>query len=119
MPHGPRRRPPVRPPRPETGATRQVAAAFAAGEISLRHVQAITDAYTAERADAFTAAEGLLVDVARDHTPKELAAVVRCMTDAIDGDGGAGPDQDDYAARRPPPPKLPAGKATCGAAATR
>ena len=78
----------------------EVAAAFGAGEISLRHVQAIGDAYTKDRAEAMRAAEPTLVDVARNHTPKALGAVVRRLTDAIDGDDGAGSDEDEFEARR-------------------
>lgn len=74
----------------------EVAAAYAAGDISRRHVQAVADAHTKERAEAITACESTLVDVAREHTPKELAAVVQHLTDAIDGDDGAASDEDEF-----------------------
>jgi hypothetical protein len=77
----------------------EVAEAYAAGDISLRHVQAITDAYTARRADALAAAQSALIDFALEHTPKEVAALVRYLTDAIDGDDGSAADEDDYNAR--------------------
>jgi hypothetical protein len=77
-----------------------VAAAYLAGDLSLRHVQAITDAYTSKRADGLAAAASSLVDVAGAHTPKEVGAVVRCLTDAIDGDDGATTDEDEFDARR-------------------
>lgn len=78
----------------------EVAEAYAAGDISLRHAQAIADAYTANRADALAAAQPQLVDFALEHTPKEVAALVRYLTDAIDGDDGSTADEDDYNVRR-------------------
>lgn len=74
----------------------EVAAAYAAGDISLRHVQVVADAYTNPRAEAIAACESTLVDVAREHTPKALAAVVKHLADAIDGDDGAGNDEDEF-----------------------
>ncbi|MDP9335116.1 MAG: HNH endonuclease [Actinomycetota bacterium] len=67
----------------------QVAAAFARGEISQRHAAVVANACTPERAGAIADVEAELVDVARQHTPKQLGGVVRYLVDAIDGDGGA------------------------------
>ena len=41
--------------------------------------------------------EGALVEAAREFTPYELGGLVRHVTDAIDGDGGAGKDKDQLA----------------------
>jgi hypothetical protein len=75
-----------------------VAAAFAEGDISPRHAQVIANATTARRAETIAWVEDTLVEVAREHTPKELSDVVRALTDEIDGDGGAAADQEAYAA---------------------
>src|SRR5436190_20980902 len=63
--------------------------AFAAGDISRQHVVVIADACTAERAPAIVELEPQLVDAARAATPKQLHAIVRRVTDALDGDEGA------------------------------
>jgi hypothetical protein len=78
----------------------QVAAAFGCGEISSRHALVIATAHTPERAGAISEVEAELVDVARQHTPKELGGVVRYLIDAIDGDGGAVSDEALYERRR-------------------
>ncbi len=76
-----------------------VCAAYLDGDISQRHVQVLANAYTDKRAAALADVETQLVDVAREYTPKELAAVVRALTDAIDGDDGATTDENDFDAR--------------------
>jgi hypothetical protein len=73
-----------------------VAAAFAAGDISLRHAQVIAKATTAQRAGTMSQVEDKLVDIAREHTPKDLSGVVQSLTDAIHGDGGAQADAEAY-----------------------
>jgi hypothetical protein len=73
-----------------------VADAFAAGDISLRHAQVIAKATTAKRAGTMSQVEDKLVDIAREHTPKDLSGVVQSLTDAIDGDGGAEADAEAY-----------------------
>jgi 5-methylcytosine-specific restriction endonuclease McrA len=78
----------------------EVAAAYGRGEISRRHTDVVANAYTPERAEAISEVEAELVDVARQHTPKELGGVVRYLTDAIDGDGGAASDEALYERRR-------------------
>jgi hypothetical protein len=78
----------------------EVAAAYAAGDLSLRHVRVFADAYSKKRAEALAAAEPPLVDAALEQTPKQLAATVRYATDAIDGDGGAESDADEFDDRR-------------------
>jgi hypothetical protein len=75
-----------------------VAAAFAEGDISLRHAQVIANAATAERVGTISEVEDKLLDIAREHTPKDLSGVVRSLTDAIDGDGGAEADAEAYEA---------------------
>ncbi len=74
--------------------------AFARGDISRHHASVIANAYTPERAAAVEECEAVLVDAARRVTPKELAAVVQRMSDAIDGDGGAGRELAVHARRR-------------------
>jgi hypothetical protein len=77
-----------------------VADAFATGAISERHASVIADAATAERMAEFSNLEAEFVDVARKCPPKELAAVVRYVTDAMDGDGGAGAEDRMFQRRR-------------------
>jgi hypothetical protein len=74
-------------------------AAFDAGEISRRHVDAIVRAYTPERADALRAVEAAVVDVARERAPRELSGVLQRITDAIDGEGGAASDEAEHKRR--------------------
>jgi hypothetical protein len=62
--------------------------AFAAGDISRRHAEAIANACTSERRDVMVEIESALVDAARVASPRELRGLVQRVTDAIDGDGG-------------------------------
>ena len=78
----------------------QVAAAFERGEISQRHAAVVANACTPERAEGIAGVEAELVDVARQHTPKQLGGVVRHLVDAIDGDGGAVSDEALFERRR-------------------
>ena len=64
--------------------------AFARGTISRTHAQVIARAATAERSDAIAEVEAALVLAAESVAPKQLRDVVQQVTDAIDGDGGAG-----------------------------
>jgi hypothetical protein len=75
----------------------ELAAAFAAGDVSRAHAEQITDAATPQRAEAIRGVERELVDYARLATPTELRGAVRRVTDAIDGDGGAGADDAEHA----------------------
>jgi hypothetical protein len=77
-----------------------VADAFAHGAISQRHASVIASAATPARIAEFTNLEGEFVDVARKCPPKELAAVVAYVTDALDGDGGADAEDRIYQRRR-------------------
>jgi hypothetical protein len=77
-----------------------VAAAFAAGQISQRHAEAIANPATAERLAEFTNLEAEFVECALQCVPKELARIVRYVTDALDGDGGAGAEDKLYERRR-------------------
>ena len=76
-----------------------VAEAFSLGEISRSHAAVIADAYTPDRAAEISNIEPQLVAAARDHTPKELGGLVRYVTDAIDGDGGAAADEKEFERR--------------------
>jgi hypothetical protein len=76
------------------------AVAFGDGDISAAHARVIGDAYTPERAAELEGVEPAIVDVAKEVTPRELLAVVRRVTDAIDGDGGAATDDALLARRR-------------------
>jgi hypothetical protein len=76
-----------------------VAEAFAEGEISRSHASVVADAYTPERASHINNVEAQLVGAARDHTPQQLGSLVRHVTNAIDGDGGAATDEALYARR--------------------
>src|SRR5438132_13340337 len=67
----------------------EVADAYGRGEISQRHAVVVANAYTPERAADIANVGAELVDAARERTPKELGGIVRYLTDAIDGDGGA------------------------------
>jgi hypothetical protein len=77
-----------------------VAEAFAEGSISQRHASVIVTAATPARMAEFTNLEERFVDVARKCPPKELADVVRYVTDALDGDGGADAEEKIYQRRR-------------------
>ena len=77
-----------------------VAEAFADGAISQRHVSVLADAATPERMAELTNLEPEFVDVARKCPPRELAAAVRYVTDALDGDGGADAEDRVFQRRR-------------------
>jgi hypothetical protein len=77
-----------------------IADAFSRGEISCAHARVVANAHTPERAADITNIETQLVAAARDHTPHELGALVRHVTDAIDGDGGAATDDAQLNRRR-------------------
>ncbi|MDQ1458498.1 MAG: hypothetical protein QOH28_4118, partial [Actinomycetota bacterium] len=66
---------------------------------SQRHALVIANAYTPERASEMSELEDSLVVAARTHTPQELGRLVRYVTDAIDGDGGAATDEQRYERR--------------------
>jgi hypothetical protein len=74
----------------------QTAAAFGAGEINAEHAVEIANPCTPARAAMMEGIEAELVDFARISTPGELRGVVRGVTDAFDGDGGARADQAEY-----------------------
>ncbi len=70
-----------------------VAEAFGRGEISARHATVVADAYAPGREAEISGVEAEVVDFARVvSTPHELGAVMRRLTDAIDGDCGAAAD---------------------------
>jgi len=81
------------------GDTSVVAEAFGHGEISRAHAFVVADAYTPERAVEISNVEPQLVAAAREHTPQRLGMLVRHVTDAIDGDGGAATDEALHARR--------------------
>jgi hypothetical protein len=74
--------------------------AFGDGDISGAHARVIADAYTAERAAELQDLEPAIVDAAKQVTPRELLAIVRRVTDAVDGDGGAATDETLHRRRR-------------------
>jgi hypothetical protein len=78
----------------------ELAAAFSSGDVSRAHVEQITDAAPPERVDMLRGLERELVDYARLSTPSELRGAVRRVTDAFDGDGGAGADKGEHAKNR-------------------
>ncbi len=59
----------------------------------------IANAYTPARADEISNLEFELVEAAAKRAPKALASIVRYVTDAIDGDGGAASDAAAYERR--------------------
>ncbi len=78
----------------------EVADAFGSGEISPAHARVIAKAYTLERASEMAGLEKPIVDAARVANPRELLGIMRHITDAIDGDGGAASDEAIHARRR-------------------
>src|SRR5436190_940714 len=68
-------------------------------QISRQHAEAIGAVHTPERAGAFADVEAELVTVARLAVPGKLRDVLRGLTDALDGDGGASSDDEIYAKR--------------------
>jgi hypothetical protein len=77
-----------------------VAEAFAAGEISRQHAQAISYGHAGARADAFEELDETFADAARKLRPYQLRKAVQYITDSLDGDGGRYRDRDQYARRR-------------------
>jgi uncharacterized protein DUF222 len=77
-----------------------VAVAFEAGAISRAHAQVLSYARGHGREAAFDDLDDTLAEVARTLTPQELRRVVQRVTDALDGDGGASRDREQYARRR-------------------
>jgi hypothetical protein len=77
-----------------------VTAAFAGGHLSKDHAETIARAYTPARADALAGLEATLVEQAQTTSVEELRSVVKHVTDALDGDGGATEFMDQFAARR-------------------
>ena len=67
-----------------------IAEALANGSITRRHVAAIAEVFTPERAEELRAAQTLLVDAARVATPREMGEIAQRVAGAIDGDDGAG-----------------------------
>ena len=77
-----------------------VADAYAAGDISGRHAAVIAGAHTRAHADQLSCIDNRLAELAKELKPSELGAVVRRYTDAIDGDGGAKSEEEQFARRR-------------------
>jgi Domain of unknown function (DUF222)/HNH endonuclease len=82
------------------GRLQETAVAFGDGEISRQHASLIAEACTPAREAAIVELEPQLVAAARVATPKELYAILRRVTDALDGDGGLRSDEAQYARRR-------------------
>ncbi len=77
-----------------------VADAFAAGHLSKEHAETIARAYTPARADTLAGLEATLVEQAQTMSVEELRSVVKHVTDALDGDGGATEFMEQFDARR-------------------
>jgi len=78
----------------------RVSAAFGRGDISAAHARVVAIAFTPERAAALSPVERELAEAASRYTPQELGALVRYVTDAIDGDGGTASDEAMHERRR-------------------
>ena len=78
---------------PKLDTLPELAAACAQGEVSRAHVLVVTKACTSERIDASREIESTLVEAALKLTPKDLRQLVQHVTDALDGDDGAGHDE--------------------------
>jgi hypothetical protein len=78
----------------------EMAAAFAAGEISRAHVQVVARAYTRERACELDLHMETFAMLARNATADDVRNTVALVTDAIDGDGGARSDAEIYEKRK-------------------
>ena len=74
--------------------------AFGAGEISREHARLIAAAYTPERSEALGDAEQTFAQAATQVHVGDLADLIKYTVGAIDGDGGAGDDEDEYAKNR-------------------
>jgi hypothetical protein len=71
----------------EVDELEETAAAWAAGELTTRHVDTITQARRAARADTeFDAFEPALLEVARAGSPEDVSGAVRQWRDALDAD---------------------------------
>ena len=71
----------------EVEALEQTASAWAAGALTTRHVDTITQARRAARADAeFDAFEPALLEVARAGSPEDVSGAARQWRDALDAD---------------------------------
>jgi hypothetical protein len=70
----------------------EVAAAFAAGEISRAHAEAIAYAHTPDRAEMLENLDREFANLARLVNPARLRDEVKRIVDAFDGDGGAKDD---------------------------
>ena len=75
-------------------------AVFSAGRMSRQHAQVIAGAFTPERADKLEGMDEIFATAAKRLNPAELANLVKVAVDAVDGDGGAGNDRDEYAKNR-------------------
>ena len=77
-----------------------LAEAFGRGDISSAHARVVPTAFTPERAGELATVERELTDAARTHTPHQLGALVRYVTDAIDADGGTASGEATHERRR-------------------
>ncbi|GIU91058.1 MAG: HNH endonuclease [Acidimicrobiia bacterium] len=78
----------------------KLALAFARGDVSRRHVEVVGAAATPERIDALASVDEVVTGAACRVAPLELRGLVQHVTDAIDGDGGAGGAEALHARRR-------------------
>ena len=64
-----------------------LSSAFAAGDVSLAHVTAITEVAVPNRFEAISSVEKILVDHAITGPPREVRALVKAVRDVVDPDG--------------------------------
>ena len=77
----------------------ELAASFAAGDTSRAHVEVVARAYTRPRAGEFDQHQDSLTLLAVNATPADVHKAVKRIRDAIDGDGGAASDDENYEKR--------------------
>jgi hypothetical protein len=73
---------------------------LSAGEISRKHALLIAKAHTAARAEVIEELQESMTEFARHVPPRALGELIDRVTDAIDGDDGAGNDEKDRDRRR-------------------
>ena len=80
----------------------QLRAAFEAGDVSLAHVTAVTEAAVPNRFDAISVMQPVLVRLATTDKPHAVRTAVRAIADVVDRDG-CDPDPDMDLDPTPPP----------------
>jgi hypothetical protein len=78
----------------------ETSAALLNGEITREHARIVMSAFTTARADELRELEPQLVKAAKEFSTRDVRTIVRRVTDAIDGDGGASVANEQYEQRR-------------------